>query len=225
MKKKILFAFFVMIIASVLFAITSSAATVLRTWDISATSRDNVTATLYNDYSLVISGTGNMKDWNYNGAPWYSSYSDKITSVTIENGVTNIGSNAFRYCSTLTSVVIPDSVTSIGGWAFAYCYDLTSVVIPEGVTSIAYYAFQSCSSLTSIVISKGVTSIGYNAFYNCSSLSKVYYGGTAEEWAEISIGYDNYKLTGATRYYYSESEPTEEGNFWHYDDDGNIAIW
>lgn len=32
-------------------------------------------------------------------------------------------------------------------------------------------------------------------------------------------------MTTATQYFYSESEPTEDGNFWHYDADGNVAVW
>jgi hypothetical protein len=28
----------------------------------------------------------------------------------------------------------------------------------------------------------------------------------------------------ATRYYYSETEPTEEGNFWHWVD-GEVVVW
>ncbi|URZ03054.1 leucine-rich repeat domain-containing protein [Clostridium felsineum] len=44
-----------------------------------------------------------------------------LTSVTIPNTVTSIGSFAFYYCSSLVSISIPNSVTSIGDSAFAYC--------------------------------------------------------------------------------------------------------
>ena len=50
---------------------------------------------------------------------------DIITSVTIPNSVTTIGSSAFSNCSSLTSIFIPSSVTTIGDYAFIYCYDLT----------------------------------------------------------------------------------------------------
>jgi hypothetical protein len=39
---------------------------------------------------------------------------NKLTSVTIPNSVTNIGSYAFSSCSSLTNITIPDSVTGIG---------------------------------------------------------------------------------------------------------------
>lgn len=63
--------------------------------------------------------------------------------VTIPNSVTNIGENAFFYCTNLTSVTIPDGVTSIGEDAFNYCSGLTSVTIPDSVTSIGKDAFDS----------------------------------------------------------------------------------
>ena len=35
----------------------------------------------------------------------------------------------------------------------------------------------------------------------------------------------NNELTNATRYYYSDSQPTEEGNYWHYDENGEVTVW
>ena len=156
-----------------------------------------------------------------------------LTSVTIPDSVTSIGSSAFRNCSGLTSVTIPDSVTSIGNQAFEYCRGLTSVTIPDSVKSIGQGAFYNCSGLTNVIIGNGVTNIENNAFRNCIGLKTVFYKGTAEQWKRISIGGSNYPLTGATRYYYSETEPSlnaegtaYNGNYWHYDSDGKTPlIW
>ena len=96
-----------------------------------------------------------------------------ITDLVIPDGVTSIGSSAFRDCSGLTSITIPSSVTSIGNGAFYGCSGLTSVTIPNSVTSIGSSAFYRCSELTSITIPDSVTSIGQSAFYNCSKLTSV----------------------------------------------------
>ncbi|MDD6994762.1 MAG: leucine-rich repeat protein [Candidatus Borkfalkiaceae bacterium] len=96
-----------------------------------------------------------------------------LTSVTIGNSVTSIGSYAFRGCSSLTSVTIGNSVTSIGSYAFRYCSSLKSVTIGNSITSIGSSAFDGCSSLTSVTIGNGVTSIGSSAFYDCSSLTSI----------------------------------------------------
>ena len=126
-----------------------------------------------------------------------------LTSVVIPDRVTSIASSAFMYCSSLTSVVIPDNVTSISYGAFACCTSLTSVVIPDSVTSIGSGAFNGCSSLNSVVIPDSVTSIDSYAFGSCTSLTDVYYTGTEEEWANITI--DNYNsnddLLNATIHY------------------------
>lgn len=62
---------------------------------------DNLKWTLYSDGELVISGTGEMDWYNINGdkntkklAPW-TNYYDNIAVITIEEGVTSIGNDAF----------------------------------------------------------------------------------------------------------------------------------
>ncbi len=157
-------------------------------------------------------------------------YCSGLTSIVIPDSVTSIGDYAFSNCSGLTSITMGDGVTSIGDSAFYYCSGLTSITIPDGVTSIGSGAFQNCSGLTSIVVPDGVTSIGFGAFSWCSGLTSVYYMGTSEEWATISIstsswwGGGNTCLTNAARYYYSETEPIEKGNYWHYVD-GEVVVW
>ena len=92
-------------------------------------------------------------------------------NVTIPEGITSIGNEAFRSRTSLTGITIPASVTSIGQSAFSGCTSLTSIIIPAGV--INGNAFEGCTSLTSVTIGEGVTSIGNNAFWNCTSLASV----------------------------------------------------
>ena len=129
----------------------------------------------------------------------------------------------------LTELVIPNSVTEIKAYAFYKCTKLTSVVIGDSVTSIGNHAFYDCYYLTSVEIPNSVTYIGEYAFYYVwgEDLTSVYYKGTASEWAEITIGNYNTKLTKETSYYYIENEadvPTDGGNYWRYVD-GVPTAW
>lgn len=94
-----------------------------------------------------------------------------LNSVSIPDGITSIGDNAFKGCNRLSSLTIPNSVTSIGNYAFAYCSKLTSVTIPDGIKVINTGTFEGCASLNSMVIPNGVTSIEDYAFYDCRGMT------------------------------------------------------
>ena len=63
--------------------------------------------------------------------------------------------------------------------------------------------------------------INSQAFNN--GINKIFYEGTEEEWNEIDIKAYNYAFDN-TKYFYSETEPTTSGNYWHYVND-EIVIW
>lgn len=51
--------------------------------------------------------------------------------------------------------IIPEGTTEIGTLAFKGCTSLQNITIPESVTKIVYGAFSGCSSLQSIVVAEG----------------------------------------------------------------------
>ena len=117
---------------------------------------------------LSITGTGSMSNYGlYSSAPWYSDRS-YVKTVTISEGVTSIGSNAFYNCTGLTSITIPNSVTSIGDYAFRNCSALTSITIPNSVTNIGRSAFFGCSKLTSIKVDEGNKT--FDSRENCNAI-------------------------------------------------------
>lgn len=131
-----------------------------------------LTWTLTEDGVLTITGEGPMPDYRDGGTsetpPWYP-HVNRISSLTIGEGVTRIGDYAFMLCSFVTKVVIPESVTSMGDWAFWHCTGLQEAYIGDGVTEIVAKAFAECTALKTVVIGKSIQRIGDQAFNTRSS--------------------------------------------------------
>ncbi len=91
----------------------------------------------------------------------------------------------------MTSITIPDSVTSIGSSAFSGCGGLTSITIPDSVTSIGRYAFSGCGGLTSVTFddptgwyvtrTQGATSGTYVNLINASTNAN-YFTSTYDDY-------------------------------------------
>lgn len=142
----------------------------------------------------------------------------------------SVTSNPLYYANNLylnnvkvTNLVIPNTVTKINDYAFSGCKSLKSVKIPDSVKSIGNYAFRYCDNLTSVIIGKGVSSIGEYAFRSGSGFN-VYYAGTANEWNSVSVDFSIYNISKIV-YYYSKTQPSATGRYWHYDSNGAVAIW
>ena len=153
-----------------------------------------------------------VSQFNLSSLTFLNAYKEKtLISFDIPDSVEGTGQlPTFESFEHLTSFKIPNGVTSISSYAFTGCTSLTSITIPDSVTSIGNYAFENCTSLPYIVIPKSVTSIGYYIF---SYGKSCFYDGNSDEWDLISISY----FEGAV-FFYSETEPTEGGNYWHYVD-------
>ncbi|MDE7157996.1 MAG: leucine-rich repeat domain-containing protein, partial [Clostridiales bacterium] len=143
-----------------------------------------------------------------------------MKAITFNDGLLRIDSSAFDQCTKLEEIVIPDSVQEIGTSAFSYCSALEYVKLPEGLKEIKHNMFNRCTSLKAIVIPSGVNKVTYWAFKDTSTTFVVYYGGSSsDDWKGISVDSDsNTAFKNATRYYYSET--AQEGDYWHYGDDG-----
>ena len=176
-------------------------------YDISATEEDNVIATLYSSdrdydysthYKIIISGTGNMKDFDKEAVPWEEYCGDRdlnLKKVIIEDGVKNIGNNAFDLQYGLEKLELANTITKIGDRAFTYC-DITELNLSDNIVSIGKDAFLSCSELSNLRLPEGlkeisdsafrdtaikelnipmsVKTIGYKGFYFCTKLKELY---------------------------------------------------
>lgn len=135
----------------------------------SGTCGDDAVWMLDDEGTLTITGNGKMTIWT----GYLSSLRNNVKSVIIDNGITNICDDAFRYCKNLISVKIPYSVTSIGEDAFYECRELTEITIPNSVLSIGSYAFSRCDSLDEILLPNSISTIGVGAFESCDKLMNI----------------------------------------------------
>ena len=174
----------------------------------------------YTDLDVVIPPTSPEGDTVISIGDMGFTSCTNITSVTIPDSVMSIGNGAFSGCSNLSYneydtayylgnednpylalIKVKDTLISsceinratkfIDTEAFRDCTNLIGITIPNSVTSIGYAAFFFCNSLTNIAIPDSVTNIGDEAFEGCERLKNVYYTGSEEDWAAISIGSSN----------------------------------
>lgn len=114
---------------------------------------------------------------------------DRLVTVTFEKNtdgscaLTEIGSSAFRHCTSLVSIDVPDSVSVLGlndsVWAFDdpeyaaavfyECTSLQSVSLPNNLTDLQSLVFGKCTSLKTVTIREGsaLQRISQNAFDGC----------------------------------------------------------
>ena len=106
-----------------------------------------------------------------------------IAVETKEDGGTEdinhkIPNHAFESCNALTSITVPEGITTIGTAAFAGCTQASSITLPDSLVTIEDRAFM-CSidgdnkQLTSLTIPENVETIGASAFYGYTELTTV----------------------------------------------------
>ena len=155
---------------------------------------------------------------------------DTLESVTVADGIKEIGIMAFAYCSNLVEISIPDSVTSIDNGAFLCCEKLTTFTFPKNITKITKMVLSDCYSLENVIMYEGIKLIDEGAFAYCSNLTEitipssvteigllafvwsgitdVYYAGTETQWSNIKIatnnsGFDDVILSVPIHYNYN----------------------
>ena len=138
----------------------------------SGTCGENLTWELSAQGALTVTGTGDMYDFSVGGAPW-KDYKGNIRTLTVGEGVTSIGDNAFSLVRGLRAVSLPDGLTRIGASAFEGCSALTAVYLPDTVAEIGSSAFESCVSLRQINIPQNVKVIREETFCYCQSMKQI----------------------------------------------------
>ncbi len=94
-----------------------------------------------------------------------------LTSVTFEDGLTQIPSGILRNCKGITTVNIPNTVVEINECAFQNS-GIEEIIIPSSVKKMEYGAFRNCANLSNINLGQ-LEAISFDVFENCPSLTTV----------------------------------------------------
>ncbi|MBR4768656.1 MAG: leucine-rich repeat domain-containing protein [Lachnospiraceae bacterium] len=123
-----------------------------------------------------------------NMPPWYS-FADRITAVSVGEGITSIGELAFYDCESLSNVILPNTLREIGIRAFKDCTSLSYLNLPSSLYVIAESAFENCSKLNGIRLTEGMTILGDKAFFRCSSLTSITVPASIEYFGMVVFAY------------------------------------
>lgn len=100
-----------------------------------------------------------------------------LSKLNIQEGITNIGSDAFSGCKSLTSITIPESLKGIGYTAFEGCTGLTKLTWNAQAVSAAGShsspSFAGCTGVEEVVFGEKVTVIPENLCYGLTALPTV----------------------------------------------------
>ncbi len=156
---------------------------------------------------LKIVGKGAMGDYtSYSQTPWAKS-NRTPNIVSIDDGVTSIGSYAFANPS-IGEVNLPQSsINSIGKYAFQNS-SISSIYLSDDIHTISEGAFKDCSYLDRVYLPSSITTIGDFAFTNCKRVSLI----STKKLKDIG----EYAFAGCTVTFWTDSEVLEtigEGAF------------
>ncbi len=107
--------------------------------------------------------------------------SSEIANLEISNCESVLEESTFSYCDKLCSIAINGGVTEMGEYAFYDCAKLASVsIVNAGKIVLDNNAFQSCAKLENIILEGETIEIGDSAFSYCENLNDVTINGSLE---------------------------------------------
>ncbi len=135
----------------------------------------------------------------------------RIKELVFLDGITSIGSKAFRNTNTVEKITLPDTVTDIKSEAFYGCFKVKEIVLGKGLKTIGTKAFADSNFLEKVVLHEGVTTIDGAAFAGCRQLVEVTLPTTLEtigyrafencERLNDVVFYDSLKSIGRAAFY------------------------
>ncbi len=170
-------------------------------------------------------------------------YGSDIQNVEISPDIEYEGPMHYSNCKNLKRVYINKQVTA--GQMFAQtnieycevaegCTELSNVmfgystigtiVLPESLEIIGSAVFAD-ATITTLIMCNGIKNIAATAFYGASptKIDTIYFKGAKEEYTQLWK--PEFLPNIECVYFYSQTQPTKEGQYWHYDENGVPVKW
>ncbi len=168
-----------------------------------------------------------MGESAFNGCP-------NLRYLCLPRNLRSIPARTASNCPELREIILPERVEVIGYYALSRVNRpygdrrehedyIPLIVLPDSVTTVEDGAFSGCAVL-GFVLPKNLAVIK-STFFSLSSyithkeIHKLFYAGNKADFAKVSVRpTTSGEFFYPYLYYYSETAPTEEGNYWHYVD-------
>jgi hypothetical protein len=121
----------------------------------------------------------------------------KLTTITLPNSLTNIGTLTFSGCTSLTNITLSNNLTKIGAAVFNGCTSLTNITLPNNLSTIGGLSFNGCTNLINIILSNNLTTITNGLFNKCINLKNISLPSSITTINDNAFGYCN-NLTNIT---------------------------
>lgn len=138
----------------------------LQTLEVPATVDSIGTNAFYRVNNVVYSGSATGSPW---GAKTVGGYVESPFVYADATKTTLTG-----YWGGADSLTIPEGVTAIGDNAFSNTLTLRGLRLPSTLTTLGYGAFDNCANLRHVTFNEGLETIDTNAFYNCRNLRAIH---------------------------------------------------
>lgn len=171
---------------------------------------------------------------------------DSVKETALYEGIKGVSSYGFVdfFRTGQTRYTLPSSIEFLDDFAFGSANG-ENLNFYEGTNLVLYFDFGSIKKIgngvlwpttfanTKIILPKTLESIhseALNSYNSIKQLANVFYKGSKEDWEKVEI-IDNrtheLKLGGENSkfYYYSEEKPSENGVYWHYDENNDPVVW
>ena len=114
----------------------------------------------------------------------------RFKEIKIPDSVETIGNGAFYECRDLERIALPSALQTLSSVTFYNCTALSEVTFPASLKTIESSAFSGCRNLSEVKLPASLKAIRSSVFHLCINLKTVSYGGSLEQWSQITADND-----------------------------------